>query len=70
MFTYCKLRISVSSNFNVISACSTLSNSFLKSKSESRFEEGCDALFLLLFFVVEVSSLGFLSSLYFCNHVY
>ena len=51
----------------MISACSSLSTSFLKSKSGSRIEEGCDALFCLLFFVIEVleSSLRFLSSFVF-----
>ena len=68
----CNYKFSVSSNFIVISACSSLSTTFLKSKSGSRIEEGCDALFLLLFFVIEVleSSLGFLSSLCFHNHEY
>ena len=45
LLTYCNLRFSVSSSFIVISACSSLSTSFLKSKSSSRIEEGCDALF-------------------------
>ena len=48
--TYCRFRLSVSSNFNVISFCSGLSTSFLKSKSGSRIEEGCDALFFLAIF--------------------
>ena len=71
-FTYCNFKFSVSSNFIVISACSSLSTSFLKSKSGSRVEEGCDAHFFMLFFAIEVleSSLGFLSSLYFYNHEY
>ena len=62
--TYCRFRLSVSSTFNVISTCSGLSTSFLKSNSGSRIEEGCDALFLLLFFVIAVleSSIRFLSS--------
>ena len=40
LLTYCSFRFSVSSNFIVISACSILSTSFLKSKSGSRIEEG------------------------------
>ena len=36
--------------FIVISACSSLSTSFLKSKSGSRIEEGCDDLFLIAIF--------------------
>ena len=47
---YCNLRFSVSSSFIVISACSSLSTSFLKSRSSSRIEEGCDALFLIAIF--------------------
>ena len=72
LLTNCSFRFSVSSRLIVISACSSLSTSFSKSKSGSRIEEGCDALFLLLFFAIEVleSSLGFLSSLYFYNHEY
>ena len=50
VFFYCCFKFSVSSNFVMISACSSLYNSFLKSKSGSRIEEGCDALFVLLFF--------------------
>ena len=38
--TYCSFRFSVSSSFIVISACSSLSTNFLKSKSGSRIEEG------------------------------
>ena len=45
LFTYYNLKFSVTSNFRVISACSSLSTSFLKSKSGSRIEEACDALF-------------------------
>ena len=45
LLTFCSFRFSVSSNFIVISACSSLSTRFLKSKSSSRVEEGCDALF-------------------------
>ena len=55
----------------MISACSSLSTSFLKSKSGSRIEEGCGALFLIaIFFVTEVleSSLKSLSFLCFYNH--
>ena len=50
IFTYCNFKFSVSSNFIVISACSSLSTSFLKSKSGSRIEEGCDALFFIAIF--------------------
>ena len=50
ILTYCSLKIYVSSSFIVISACSSLSTSFLKSKSGSRIEEGCDALFLIAIF--------------------
>ena len=35
----------------MISACSSLSTSFLKSKSGSRIEEGCDALFFIAIFL-------------------
>ena len=35
----------------MISVCSSLSTSFLKSKSGSRIEEGCDALFLIAIFL-------------------
>ena len=48
--TYCSLRFSVFSSFILISACSSLSSSFQKSKSGSRIEEGCDALFLIAVF--------------------
>ena len=51
LITYCSLRFSVSSSFIVISACSSLSTSFLKSKFGSRIDEGCDALFLVAFFL-------------------
>ena len=47
--TYCNFRFSVFSSLIVISACSSLSTSFRKSKSGSRIEEGWDALFFLLF---------------------
>ena len=50
MITFCSFRFSVSSNFIVISACSRLSTSFLKSKSGSRIEGGCDALFFIAIF--------------------
>ena len=71
LFTFCSFKFSVSSNFIVISACSSLSTSFLKSKSGSRIEEGLLS-FLLLFFAIDVLelSLGFPSSLYFYNHEY
>ena len=51
LLTYCSLRFSVSSSFIVISACSNLSTSFLKSKSGSQIDEGCDALFLIAIFL-------------------
>ena len=51
LLTYCSLRFSVFSIFIVISACSNLSTSFLKSKSGSRIDEGCDALFLVAIFL-------------------
>ena len=51
LLTYCSLRFSVSPSFIVISACSSLSTSFLKSKPGSRIEEGCDALFLIAIFL-------------------
>ena len=35
----------------MISACSSLSTSFLKSKSGSRIEEECDALFSISVFL-------------------
>ena len=35
----------------MISACSSLSTSFLKSKPDFRIEEGCGALFLLAIFL-------------------
>ena len=38
--TYCSFRFSVSLSFIVISACSSLSTNFLKSKFASRIEEG------------------------------
>ena len=50
-FTYYNFIFSVSSSFIVISACSSLITSFLKSISGSRIEDGCDVLsFLSLFF--------------------
>ena len=45
LLTYCSFRFSVSSNFIVFFVCSNLSRSFPKSKSGSRIEEGCAALF-------------------------
>ena len=39
LFTFCSFKFSVSSKFIVISACSSLFTSFLKSKSGSRNEE-------------------------------
>ena len=71
-FTFCYSRFSVSPNFTVISACSSLSTSFLKSKSgslnlKSKSRKCVMLSFLLLFFAIEVleSSLGFWSSLNF-----
>ena len=46
LLMFCSLIFSVSSSFIVISACSILSTSFLKSKSGSQIDEGCDAIFL------------------------
>ena len=51
LLTYFSLRFSVSSSFIVISACSSLSTSFLNPKSDSRIEEGCDAVFLIAIFL-------------------
>ena len=51
LLTYCGLKFSVSSSFFVTSACSNLSTSFLKSKSGSRIDEGCDALFFIAIFL-------------------
>ena len=50
LFTYCSFNFYVSSSFIVISVCSSLSNTFLKSKSGFRIEEGCDALFFIAIF--------------------
>ena len=50
LFTYCNFNFSVSSNFIVISACSSLSTSLLKSISRSQNEDGCDALFFIAIF--------------------
>ena len=49
LLTYCSFRFSVFSSFIFISACSSLSTKFLMSKSGSRIEEGCDALFFVAF---------------------
>ena len=49
--TYCSFRFSVCSSFIVISACSSLSTKFRKSKSGSRIEEGKDALFFIAIFL-------------------
>ena len=54
VFTYRSFLFFVSSNFIVISACSNLSTSFLKSISGSRIEDGSDALFFIAIFVIEV----------------
>ena len=54
LFTYCKFKFSVSSDFIVISACSSLSTSFRKSISGSRNDDGCDVLFASAFFIVVV----------------
>ena len=51
LFTYCSFKFSVSSNFIVISACSSLTTSFLESISGSRIKNGCDALFFICFFL-------------------
>ena len=49
LLRYCNFKFYVSSNFIVISACSSLSTTFLKFKSGYRIEEGCDALFYCYF---------------------
>ena len=51
LLTYCSLSFSFSSSFIVISACSNMSISFLKTKSGSRIDEVCDALFFIAFFL-------------------
>ena len=51
LLTYCSLKFSVSLSFIVTSSCSNLSTSFLKSKSGSRIDEGCDAPFLIAIFL-------------------
>ena len=50
LFTYCNFKFSVSSSFIVISACCSLSTSFVKSISGSRIEDGCNALFFIAIF--------------------
>ena len=50
LLKYCNFKFSVSSNYVLIFARSSLSTSFLKSKSSSRIEEGCDALFFIAIF--------------------
>ena len=50
LFTYCSCKFSVSSKFIVTSAFSSLFTSYLKSKSGSRNEEGCDFLFFMAIF--------------------
>ena len=64
LFTFCSVKFSVSYNFTVNSACSSLSTDFLKA-----IVMPC---FLLLFFVIEVlqSSLIFLSFSYSYNHLF
>ena len=47
LFTYCNFKFSVSSNFIVISACSSLCTSLRKSMSGSRTDDRCDALFFI-----------------------
>ena len=50
LLKYCNFKFSVLSNYVLIFARSSLSTSFLKSKSGSRIEEGCDALFFIAIF--------------------
>ena len=54
LFTYSNFKFSNPFNFIVISAYSSLSNSFRKSLSSSRIEDGCDALFFAIFRGVDV----------------
>ena len=51
LLIYCNFRFSVSSSFIVISACSSLSTTFRKSRSGSRNEVGWDALFFIAIFL-------------------
>ena len=50
LFTFCSVKFSVSYNFTVNSACSSLSTNFLKAISGFRIEDGCDALFFIAIF--------------------
>ena len=52
LFTDCNFQFSVFSIFIVFSACSNLSTNFWKSISGSRNEDGCDASFFIVFFVI------------------
>ena len=72
LLTYYSFRLSVSSNFIVISACSSLSTSFLSLNLVLGLSKDVMLSFLLLIFVIEMlgSSLKFLSPLYFYNHGY
>ena len=47
LLTFFSFMFSVSPNFIVISACSSLSTNFLKFIFGSRIEEECDALFFI-----------------------
>ena len=49
LFTYCDFKFSVSSSFILLSACSSLSTTFLKSILGFRNEDGCDAVFYCYF---------------------
>ena len=47
LFSKRNFKFSVSSNFIVVSACSSLSTSFRISMSGPRIDDGCDALFFI-----------------------
>ena len=66
LLTYCSLRFSFSSNFILISTCPNLSTHFLKPKSGSRIEEGCDALFLIAIFLNWGVTVNIKISVFFC----
>ena len=70
-FRYCKNKISNSSNFSVISACSNFSTSFRKFISGLQTDDGCDALFFFVLLNCDVtSSLDFMLILCSFNPVY
>ena len=72
LLIYCNFKFSVSSNFIVISACSSLSPSFRKSISGSRIEDGYDGLFFIAFFRHCGARITIKISVILCfqNHVY